>query len=665
MAPDEARYPGETPSDDLLAKFSRRAKDMEAHQSQWVDEAKECYDLVAGKQWPDDASIEMMANQKVPITFNRISPVIDAVRGAQITGRQEVAYVPRQVGNSAVNEILTNGAKYIRDRCDAEQEESDAASDMFICGLGCLETRMDYEIDPDGEVRKDRIDPLEMSWDPSARKPNLTDARYLRRRKPYSREEFEQMFPGYSPDGENDNGMKRPTIVDPATRYTHGTGDDQDDLDLVWVNEWQWYEREPFYRVQHPDTGQIAEVHPDHYEQVAGQAKAHGVELGGVRQVRRVYYRAFEACDQIMHVEKIAVGMFTYTFMTGKRDRNKGLWYGLVRPMKDPQLFANKFFSQMLHILNSNAKGGLMMEQDAAVDQRQFEESYAQADAITWMKAGAISGAKFAEKKAPQYPEGQDRLMQMCIQSIRDTTGVNQEILGQAERDQPGVLEAHRKQAAYGILSPFFDSIHLECKVGGRLLLRFIQLFVPASTLVRIEGNDGTAQYVPLALKDDTIKFDVIVDDAPSTPNQKQATWQMILSLLPILQQADLEPAMWAEIVRYSPFPDSFSQKLIQMLMQKQKSMGQPSPDDQLNQDLKMAKAKNDDASANHHNAQANFLTARAAQETMADPHGQADNKAALDHAQLELDKAKTGALLAKTVSDIVRDHRPEPTSTP
>src|SRR6185437_1631715 len=95
---------------------------------------------------------ELRENLREPVTFNRIAPTIDAVSGAEIMGRQQVIYEPRQIGASAQNEVLSKGAEWVRDECDAEHEESEAAKDVMICGVGWTETRMDYDDDPDGKI---------------------------------------------------------------------------------------------------------------------------------------------------------------------------------------------------------------------------------------------------------------------------------------------------------------------------------------------------------------------------------------------------------------------------------------------------------------------------------------------------------------------------------
>ena len=46
--------------------------------------------------------------------------------------------------------------------------------------------------------------------------------------------------------------------------------------------------------------------------------------------------------------------------------------------MRDPQMWANKWLSQTLHILNTSAKGGIVAEEDAFADMTEAEEKWAQ-----------------------------------------------------------------------------------------------------------------------------------------------------------------------------------------------------------------------------------------------------------------------------------------------
>src|SRR6185437_16454671 len=114
-----------------------------------------------------------------------------------------------------------------------------------------------------------------------------------------------------------------------------------------------------------------------------------------------------------------------------------------------------------------------------------------------------------------------------AVGSMRDVTGVNIELMGQAEKDQPGVLEYQRKQAGLTILSGFFDGLRRFRKVQGHILLYYIQHFFSDGRLIKIDGDEG-GRYIPLVRNKDIDKYDVIVDDARTSANEKELTWLLI-----------------------------------------------------------------------------------------------------------------------------------------
>jgi hypothetical protein len=510
------------------------------------------------------------------ITFNRVAPIIDSIAGTEVNNRQEVRYVPRQAGDVGVNELLTGAAEWVRDQCDAEDEESDAFWDTLVCGIGWTETRLDYEQDPDGKILVERVDPLEMYWDPAARKRNLDDARFVIRVRLIDEAEFEQMWPGQAEllgsGGSlgDDSAPGRPHVVDPSTWYD-GDGGDQpiDARGKYRVVEYQWRESEAFWRLVDPATKQIAELPDDAHRVLERRMAGLGLRLDAVRQRRRVVHRAFVCAGTVLEWGPSPVpGAFTYQAITGKRDRNAGTWHGLVRAMKDPQRWANKWLSQVLHIINANAKGGVIAEKDAVANVRRFEEDWAKPDAVTWLNPGAIAAGKLQPKPPIGWPEGLGNLMQFAIGAIRDVSGVNLEMLGQADRQQAGVLEYQRKQSALAILATLFDSLRRYRKQQGRVLLYMIQHYISDGRLIRVAGQEGGARYVPLVRQADIATYDVIVDDAPSAPNQKERTWSILQGFLPALMQMQFPPQLWMEVLRISPLPASFTDKVVAMMQQ-------------------------------------------------------------------------------------------------
>jgi hypothetical protein len=238
--------------------------------------------------------------------------------------------------------------------------------------------------------------------------------------------------------------------------------------------------------------------------------------------------------------------------------------------------------SQTMHIMNTSAKGGILAERGFFENDADAEATWARQDAITWAKQGALSGpaAKYAQKPQSQFPSSSFQLMEFAISSIRDVSGVNVEILGaQQDAGQAASLDLQRKQSAMTILQPLFDSLRRYRKDQGRLLLYLIENYLSDGRLIRIVGQEQE-QYVPLIRQPGTSTYDVIVDEAPTSPNQKEATWSMLQQVLPVIGTM-LPPSTWLALMKYSPLPTSAQKDISDSLAQSQQAQqNQPPPPD-------------------------------------------------------------------------------------
>lgn len=602
---------------DLFTILAGWCKEDTDHSHEWRREARESYDMVAGHQWSAEDANWLKLNLRPIITFNRISSVVDSVAGLEIGNRQETQYLPRQVGQTGVNELLSGAAKWIRDECDAEDEESDSFVDLIVTGLGVTETRVDYDQDPDGKMLIERVDPMEMYWDGSATKRNLGDARRIFRIRDVSAEVAEDMFPdktldeinaGWAEDTGANSREPHDAQMAPFYRYDQSGLIDKSKM-KVKIVEAQWWQHEKVVRTKDPMTGKPETFSQDEFAKLRArlailrrinpQEQAFA-DPPYVIQKRRKYFRAFLGSELLKKLDGPKEGGFTYKFMTGKRDRNKGFWFGLVRAMMDPQRWANKWLSQTLHVINVNAKGGIFAEPDAFDNPQDAMDNYADPASITLTAPGALTGGKIKDKPQMAMPTGTEKLMQFAVQSIRDASGVNLELLGMVDREQPGVLEDKRKQAGMTILAGLFDSLRRYRKEQGRLMLYYITEYLSDGRLVKI-GGTYDAKYIPLVRQPDTVRYDVIVDEAPTSVNMKEKTWAIMTQLLPFLKSIvpNVPPEVVLEIMRYSPLPDGVVNK---MEMAAAKASQQPPPPNpemimsQANMTVAQAKARNLDA---------------------------------------------------------------------
>jgi hypothetical protein len=325
--------------------------------------------------------------------------------------------------------------------------------------------------------------------------------------------------------------------------------------------------------------------------------KPANLDAKGQKVKIRKYYKAFLGRAGVL--DKVDIERFQINWQTGKYDRNQGYHYGLVRPMRDPQMLSNKTLAQVLHILNTNAKGGLIIEAGAFRNARDAEKDWSDPSKTIVVNDGGI--AKIKDRTAPAMPQALVQLQEFSLSSIRDVTGVSVEMLGLADRNQPASLEYQRRQSAMTILAGLFSSLRLYRKHQGRSLLACLKM-LPPGVLVRVlidpeqamaefqaqmmqwqqaamqaqqQGQEPPPQPEPptgefmsktkrgeafdpekFGLGDDA-RFDVIVDEAPISPNQKEATWA---ALEPFMGQ--LPPDAIPIALKYSPLPETAAKEL-------------------------------------------------------------------------------------------------------
>jgi len=589
MADDDA--------DDLLDRVKRCYKEAREHQNSWREEARRDYDFYSGEQWDAESLSILQEQQRPAVVFNRLAPVVDAIVGFEINNRQETRFLPREMGDVQANETLTAAAEWVRDECDADTEESAMFRDAVVCGMGWGETRLTDEHNPEMDVVIERVDPLEMAWDPTAKKPNLTDARWLIRERFYTKDQFKSMFPGHSFDAEALKGWEdslEDTAAGSSSRVGYQADNDnaKPDTREIRVWEYQWKESSTAYMAVNPVTGESEEMDKATLDGVVRNMP----DLRYSKVRKTVVNRAFVAGGEVLEEgEGPDPERFTYVPVTGKYDRNRNLWYGVVRSLRDPQTWANKWLSQSMHILNTQAKGGVMAETSAVADRDEFEKSWTDSAAVTWVNPDAIKNGAIQAKPMAQFPAALDKLLELAIRSFPEVSGVNTEMMGMADRQQAGVLEYQRKQAAVTILAPLFDSLRRYRKISGRVLLHFITAYISDGRLIRIVGKEsGDESYQPLNRTDDAKKYDVIVDQAATSPNEKERVFAILQQLLPMMKDM-LTPDVMAVLLKYTPLPSGLLAQLQQMAQK-------PNPDAERMKQIQMrqeeAKAAKDEADA-------------------------------------------------------------------
>jgi len=562
---------GVDPDGDLFRRLKGWTKSAIDHLAEWRKEADEAYDFYNGYQWSQEELAIFEADGRPAPVFNLVQINIDAVAGLEVNNRQDVKYLPRTAGDVKVDELLSSAAMWVRDQAKSEREESDAFTDAAITGIGLTETRKRDE----DAIAIDRRDPRTAFWDKNATKRNLADRRYGGRAVWMDLDEAQEMFPDVAAIELNAKWAMF-GINDSTTR------DEQKD--------YPEHQREGEGIPESGRPKRVCMVEVEWYDFEGG---------------KKVYKQAFLGQTSVLEVNPLEA--WAYNFITAKRDEKKKTWYGIVRALKDPQKILNKFLATVIHILAANAKGGLLYERGAFADQRKAEEDWSNPQKNVEVTEGALVNGRIKPREGAALPQGAVMLIEFTMQNISRVSGINVELLGSADRDQPASLEMQRRQSAVSTQASLFDSKRFYHEEQGRTLLALMKT-LPPETLVRVtvdpfdpqqaqlmlppqpmtqdpqaiaqwqqqtqqaqqqiaQAEEGKKREMFIALNtvmrafsDESIKFDIIVDEAPSSPNQQQE----VLGKLAILSQngVQLPPQAQAVVIENIGLPSTIADDL-------------------------------------------------------------------------------------------------------
>ena len=594
----------------------------------WRQETNEAFDFVAGRQWAREDEENLNSQNRPIITFNRVEPMIRSICGVEINNRQELHYDPNLPEDNDIAAVPNTAAKIILNRGKFPKQESAAFFNTLVCGMGWIDHYMEYDRNPDGDLRASSEDPLEFYWDPSSKEENLQDASWIGQMKRISKVKGEEMFPGkdlasktFGQISDENASIESVARLNPPDIYNGiPISKSIEDWGDVSIYRYQYYMMETIYRMPGPPQQDGTPGDPvdfktgddiTRFQEIQATMKEAGTPLEkGVHyleQRQRVYYHAFISGEEVIKHERLPSQTgFTTKCITGLRDRNRNTWYGVLRSMRDPTRYANKFFSWQVYAFLTSNKGGVTAEESAFGNMKEdsFKADYAKPGHFLKVADGAISGGKIHFDEPGQYPTLTSELG-FALQSLPAVTGLNLEFLGTAERDQPGVLEQQRKMASMTILAPSFASLREYRLESAELTMEYMREYYSTPRLQKMVGKE-LAPLVQQFKDRDVLHYDLLLDDAPESPSVKSAVYSFYVEWM---RQDPTNASKFADLfLSYSSLPGPLSDAITKRIQ----AMGQPTPEQQQAAGVQLAgataKVVKDLATAEFQKAQAQVL---------------------------------------------------------
>ena len=538
-------------------QYDRYVRARDNGHLEYIHMAKKCDAFYQGEQW-DQTDVSMLdAEGRPALTINTILPTINTVLGEQSTRRADIQFKPRRGGDEEVAHTLNKLYMQIADNNKLDWVEQQVFSDGLIMdGRGYFDVRMDFSDHVEGEIRITAKDPLDILIDPDAKEYDPKTWNEIFETKWMTLDEIEEMYGAKKAEelqfiAENGNSFGRDSVEYEETRYgdTESTDDylgaaayDEDEYRNVKALRVIERQHKRVTRIQclvDPETGDQRPVPEAWNERKAKTfAKKYGLTL--ISKIQKKV-RWTVTCDKVvLHDDWSPYAGFTIVpyFAYFRRGRP----FGMVRNLLSPQEQLNKISSQELHIVNTTANSGWMVESGSLVGMTpdDLEEHGAETGLVIEYARGTNPPAKI---QANTIPTGLDRIGQKAAANIQAISGINESMLGTDSAEVSGIaIRAKQNRGAIMIQVPL-DNLRKTRHYLAEKILELVQTFYTEQRVIQVTNeSDPLKPREPIVINEMTPEgriindltlgeYDVVVATAPARDSFDEVQFAEALNL--------------------------------------------------------------------------------------------------------------------------------------
>ena len=461
-------------------------------QPDWRTDANRCCAYYDGDQIPPQVAAVLEERGQPVECQNLIAPAIDSVLGTEAKTRSDLR-VEANYENDDMEKLAEalNAEFYtVCQEMRIDRVRSDAYAGQIKAGLSWVEVRRNPDVTGPRYIAE-QINRNEVDWDWLSKKPDLRDARWVRRRRWIDLDEAVMLFPQRAETLKNAVGTW--DTFDDIERI------DGDDVDLRsgWEERQTWSRNEAeylstsrdrimlyviYYRVYERipmlalPTGKMVEY--DKNNIVHAVAVASGrvmVEMRLVSFIRESwwagpYHLGDRPCDAPQ-------GMFPLVPFWGFRKDQSGIPYGLVSRMISAQNSYNFRHLKVTWLLQASQ---VIMDNDATnMTAEQVRKEANRPDGVFVLNADRKNKAKAADalqiNRDSSVSAQQMQVMEYDRQNIQDCAGIYSSYMGQ---DTSGVVSgiavSNLVEQSSTTLAEINDNYTMACNALGELVLNYL-----------------------------------------------------------------------------------------------------------------------------------------------------------------------------------------------
>jgi hypothetical protein len=571
-------------------------KDSREADKDWREFSEKVTKYYLGRQWsPTDKSI-MQDTKRAALTINQLRSLVKLVTGYQRQNRYPIRVYGQQAEDQGTAAVLEELIQNITASQLYQYQDSQRFLHGLVTGRGWMFGKMDYSDDWLGEIKlHSRVNPRHVYYDRMSRDLTLQDAEYVVWVELLRESGIRHLI------GDKD-------IADMKMSHLRTSVDWEQDFDpqdwpVVGAGQYagnpadRWYNKKStskvpkgaFYKVGNAyyrtweNEYFIADRMSGQLQPVEDKKKGEAIVMQMPNDVMMVQRRvqkiksALVVGDTVIDHKESTTGHKILPLIPYFSGFYMGETFGLLDDLLDVQDFLNKRFSNYSHILNTTANPGWIGDEDAVENWSEFRKEASKPGPVIRKKSG-----KMLERlEGGNLPTAEVNGLSGATELMKVVSGINPDMIGQADKDTSGRAIMLRQQQGYQILAENIDNHRLSTVQTTQFMIDAIQNNYNYEKTFRVLLPDQQVQYLTLNQRipdmmgavDEILNdvsmgtYDVIVSDQAISPSMRYLHFQ---ELIEIVRETGvgIPPQV---LVKASNLPMDMKQEIIQ-------SMSAPAP---------------------------------------------------------------------------------------
>ena len=523
---------------------------------EFVKKADKCDQFFIGNQWRPEDLDSLELQRRPALTINKILSTISTILGEQIYNRTEVLFRPANGASAETAEALSKVWMQISQNNQLPWVRSDVFCDGVVRSRGFYDVRMDFTDSVFGEVRISQLNSKNVVIDPDAEEYdpdnwndvhitkwmttqdigilyNEEDAELLRSRMGTMRYAYDAV--DYLRDSFSDT---KTVSVSPLAPYAQM---DITQLRNIRVIDRQYRKLDKCKHFVDVVTGDMRIVPADwDRDRIALFLERTGGQIAVTEKLAKRIRWTVTAGDVVLHDDWSPYKHFTVVpyfphFRYGRT-------VGIVENLLSPQEILNKASSQELHVINTTANSGWVIEENSLVNMtvEELEMNGAQTGLVVEYRKGAQPPIKIQPN---QVPSGLDRITYKAEEHIKTISAVSDSMQGFDREDVAAKAIAYKQQRGSVNLSKLLDNLERTDWILARNVLDLVQQYYVDERILNITHDDFTRETEQLTINavdpatgaitnDLTIgEYDIVITSSPYRASLEDSQFEQARAL--------------------------------------------------------------------------------------------------------------------------------------